>query len=79
VNADRPVELGPGDEVVLIEDGTHALVSRSEQGCCVVKWLDEDPEEFGGSVVANERLRLFRSRRLTAAFALQATEPAGAL
>jgi hypothetical protein len=53
-------EFAPGDEVVLIEDGTHAMVRWSEDGYCAVNWLDEDPEEFGGSVVAQERLRLLR-------------------
>jgi hypothetical protein len=54
------VVFSPGDEVVLVEDGTHAIVRWSKQGYCAVNWLDEDLDEFGGSVVAHERLRLVR-------------------
>ena len=53
--------FSPGDEVVLVEDGTHAIVRWSKEGYCAVNWLDEDPEELGGSVVAHERLRLVRA------------------
>lgn len=48
--------FSPGDEVVPVEDGTRAIVRWSNQGYCAVNWLDEDPKEFGGSVVAHERL-----------------------
>ena len=58
VDASRSAEFVPGDQVVLIEDGTHAVVRWSKEGYCAVNWLDEDPDEFGGSVVANARLRL---------------------
>jgi hypothetical protein len=57
VNAELQ-EFRSDDEVVLVEDGTHAIVRWSKDGYCAVNWLDEDPEEFGGSVVPNERLRL---------------------
>jgi hypothetical protein len=60
VTVDRSEDYRPGEEVVLIEDGTHAIVRWSKEGHCAVNWLDEDPEDFGGSVVANERLRRVR-------------------
>jgi hypothetical protein len=61
VDADRAKEFRPGDEVLLIEDGTRAVVRWSNEGYCAVSWLDEDPDEFGGSVVANTRLRRIRA------------------
>ena len=61
VSPERAVVFSPGDEVVLVEEGTHAIVRWSKEGYCAVNWLDEDPEEFGGSVVAHERLRLVRA------------------
>jgi hypothetical protein len=60
VDPDQPVVFSPGDEVVLVEHGTHAIVRWSKQGHCAVNWLDEDLDEAGGSVVAHERLRLVR-------------------
>jgi hypothetical protein len=47
VNADRSEGFRPGDEVVFIEDGAHAIVRWSEEGHCSANWLDEDPEESG--------------------------------
>jgi hypothetical protein len=61
VDADRSEEFSPGDELLLIDDGRPAVVRWSREGYCAVSWLDEDPEEFGGSVVANTRLRLLRA------------------
>jgi hypothetical protein len=50
--------FSPGNRVILIEDGIAAIVRWSMNGYSAVNWLDEDQEEFGGSVVSNERLRL---------------------
>jgi hypothetical protein len=61
VETDRPSEFAAGDEVVFIEDGAHAIVRWSKAGYCAVNRVDENAEELGGSVVANDRLSLFRS------------------
>jgi hypothetical protein len=50
--------FSPGDRVIHIEDAAVAIVRWSKDGYSAVNWVDEDPEEFGGSVVADERLRL---------------------
>ena len=50
-------DFPPGDRVILTEDGAAATVRWSKDGYSAVDWADEDPE-FGGSVVANDRLRL---------------------
>jgi hypothetical protein len=50
--------FAPGDRVILKEDGTAAIVRWSTDGYSAVNWLDEDPEELGGSCIANDRLRL---------------------
>ena len=60
VDVEPQRDFAPGDEVVLIEDGTHATVRWSRDGYCAVNWLDEDPDQFGGSMIANGRLRLVR-------------------
>jgi hypothetical protein len=49
--------FSPGDRVILTEDGTAAIVRWSRDGYSAVNWVDEDSEQFGGSVVSNERLR----------------------
>jgi uncharacterized protein YodC (DUF2158 family) len=61
MTTERPSEFAVGDEVVFKEDGAHAIVRWSKEGYSAVKWVDEDAEEFGGSVVANDRLGLVRS------------------
>jgi hypothetical protein len=61
VSPERAVVFRPGDEVVLVEDGTHAIVRWSKEGYCAVNWLDEGPRRARGSVVAHERLRLVRA------------------
>jgi hypothetical protein len=58
----RQVDFEPGERVVHTESGDRATVARSERGRSHVYWDDDQPpEDFGGSVVANESLRVERN------------------
>jgi hypothetical protein len=52
-----------GDHVILVADGPGhgdvGIVRWSRDGFSAINWIDEDPEEFGGSVVLNSRLRRY--------------------
>lgn len=50
-----------GDQVIVAAEGPGhgdiGVVRWSRDGFSAISWLDEDPEEFGGSVVPNSHLR----------------------
>jgi hypothetical protein len=51
-------EFKPGERVVFVEDGTPGTVHWSREGYSHVYWDDDQPpEDFGGSVVPNAKLR----------------------
>ena len=52
-----------GDQVVVVADGPGkgdvAVVRWSRDGFSAVNWVDEDPDEFGGSLLPNADLRRY--------------------
>ena len=54
----RDVGFAPGERVVFLEDGTPGTVNFSNDGHSHLYWDDDQPpEDYGGSVVPNAKLR----------------------